>query len=55
MIFMYLVLFSDCDLQDLRDSSEEIKGLEQEEASKHLPVKSVTAEICNKCKNSILK
>ncbi|XP_056586443.1 actin filament-associated protein 1-like 1b isoform X2 [Triplophysa dalaica] len=30
----------DCDLQDLRDSSEEIKGLEQEEASKHLPIKS---------------
>lgn len=30
----------DCDLQDLRDSSEEIKGVEEEETSKHLPPNS---------------
>ncbi|XP_052444621.1 actin filament-associated protein 1-like 1 isoform X1 [Carassius gibelio] len=31
----------DCDLQDLRDSPEEMKDVEQEEASKHSPTKSV--------------
>uniref|UniRef100_A0A671N5H3 Actin filament associated protein 1-like 1b n=1 Tax=Sinocyclocheilus anshuiensis TaxID=1608454 RepID=A0A671N5H3_9TELE len=30
----------DCDLQDLRDSPEEMKDVEQEEASKHPPTKS---------------
>ncbi|XP_005161361.1 actin filament-associated protein 1-like 1b isoform X1 [Danio rerio] len=30
----------DCDLQDLRDSPEEMKDVEQEEASKHMPIKS---------------
>ncbi|XP_048022553.1 actin filament-associated protein 1-like 1b [Megalobrama amblycephala] len=30
----------DCDLQDLRDSPEEMKAVEQEEASKHLPTNS---------------
>uniref|UniRef100_A0A8C2CC32 Actin filament-associated protein 1-like 1 n=1 Tax=Cyprinus carpio TaxID=7962 RepID=A0A8C2CC32_CYPCA len=31
---------SDCDLQELRDSPEEMKDVEQEEASKHSPTKS---------------
>uniref|UniRef100_A0A8C2CBR4 Actin filament associated protein 1-like 1b n=1 Tax=Cyprinus carpio TaxID=7962 RepID=A0A8C2CBR4_CYPCA len=30
----------DCDLQELRDSPEEMKDVEQEEASKHSPTKS---------------
>ncbi|XP_051532754.1 actin filament-associated protein 1-like 1 isoform X2 [Myxocyprinus asiaticus] len=36
----FLYLSSDCDLQELRDSSEEIKDVEQKETSKHLPKQS---------------